>query len=260
MAAPQVETDYSRCASQPQPFRGVADARHQRCSRQSRQNRCPDHSRLAGNGDQLRHAPAVAHEYKAAIDFASWEGPHVFSVSRCVGLWQQHRERAGLFDRAFPECRDHWRSSIRLGRSARSRNGAWHRRAYSKCTCSYTCTPTPAPAPAPALAPSPAFAPEVPIVATAPLVEPDHPLTSFSEGLARRTEYENWITTLPVAIREGALWWAGERSKRPPRSCPSTHSAEFLLGCQAAKEKLAPLDRRRLSDPEFRRGWNSFVG
>ena len=111
-----------------------------------------------------------------------------------------------------------------------------------------------------AAAPMPSLkAPTTAIAPTMAQAGADNLSTPYTQGLASRSELETWTSNLSASTREGALWWAGERGKRPPRTCPNAHGIEFLLGCQAAKEKLAPIDRRRLSEPEFRRGWNSYI-
>ncbi len=88
------------------------------------------------------------------------------------------------------------------------------------------------------------------------------PESSFKQGLADRTEWEQWITALSGDFRRGAEWWASHRSLRNPGSCsgPTATSQEFVFGCEAAKTRLAPVDVKRKSDPEYRQGWNSYTG
>jgi hypothetical protein len=35
---------------------------------------------------------------------------------------------------------------------------------------------------------------------------------------------------------------------------------QFTFGCEAAKARLTPKDVKRKSDPDYRRGWNSYTG
>jgi hypothetical protein len=35
---------------------------------------------------------------------------------------------------------------------------------------------------------------------------------------------------------------------------------QFTLGCEAAKARLTSNDVKRKSDPDYRRGWNSYTG
>jgi hypothetical protein len=34
---------------------------------------------------------------------------------------------------------------------------------------------------------------------------------------------------------------------------------QFISGCEAAKARLTPKDSKRKSDPDYRRGWNSYI-
>lgn len=88
------------------------------------------------------------------------------------------------------------------------------------------------------------------------------PAKSFQQGLADRTEWEQWVSALSGDFRRGAEWWAKHRSLRNPGSCswPAATSQEFITGCEAAKARLTPKDIRRKSDPEYYRGWNDYAG
>ena len=77
----------------------------------------------------------------------------------------------------------------------------------------------------------------------------------FDAGRDARTEFETWLKGLLPQQRKGALWWVNERSKKTPRTC--TGPSDFVASCSEAKVRLDEADRRRLSDPEYRRGWNS---
>jgi hypothetical protein len=35
---------------------------------------------------------------------------------------------------------------------------------------------------------------------------------------------------------------------------------QFILGCEAARARLIPKGSKRKSDPDYRRGWNSYTG
>lgn len=77
----------------------------------------------------------------------------------------------------------------------------------------------------------------------------------FGAGRDARVAFETWLKNLSAEQRRGALWWANERSKKAPRQCSGT--GEYAFGCSEAKLRLDEADHQRLSDPEFRRGWNS---
>jgi hypothetical protein len=81
----------------------------------------------------------------------------------------------------------------------------------------------------------------------------------FATGLADRTIWENWFTSLSGNYRNGADYWAGQRSLPNPESCSSDGvDQDFVAGCQAARVRLAPMDIQRRSDPVYREGWNAY--
>ena len=82
--------------------------------------------------------------------------------------------------------------------------------------------------------------------------------TAFDEGLFDRRIWEDWFNSLTGEEHEGAAFWAGQRSLLNPGTCPALPSLNYWRGCKEAKRYLDPSDRRRLNDPEFRRGWNSY--
>lgn len=81
---------------------------------------------------------------------------------------------------------------------------------------------------------------------------------SFIQGLTDRTEIEVWREGLPSSERAGADFWALQRSQTQPQPCSSPDPG-FVAGCETAQRRLTPTDLRRRSDPEYRRGWNSFL-
>lgn len=86
-------------------------------------------------------------------------------------------------------------------------------------------------------------------------------ITAFQDGLRDRTAWERWFTGISGEFRDGAEYWAGQRSLSNPRSCydvAGEHLGEWTAGCQAAKRFLTPTDVRRKSEPEYRAGWNSY--
>jgi DNA-binding helix-hairpin-helix protein with protein kinase domain len=88
------------------------------------------------------------------------------------------------------------------------------------------------------------------------------PERPFQRGLADRTGLEQWVATLSGDFRRGAEWLAARRSLPNPGSCngPAATSQDFVFGCEAAKVRLTPIEIKRKSDPEYRRGWNSYTG
>lgn len=85
-------------------------------------------------------------------------------------------------------------------------------------------------------------------------------LLGFSAGVADRAVMEAWFDSLTGSFKDGAEYWAANRSLRPPPTCESqeaTQPPDFYQGCLAAKSELDQVDVRRLSDPEYRAGWNT---
>ncbi|MGD0108771.1 MAG: hypothetical protein ABSC06_32750 [Rhodopila sp.] len=81
--------------------------------------------------------------------------------------------------------------------------------------------------------------------------------TAYSDGLADRTAYETWISSLETGEKTGAAYWAGQRSLPHPGPCGHT-DAPSDAGCREAQRRLAPADVRRRSEPDYRQGWNAF--
>ena len=86
------------------------------------------------------------------------------------------------------------------------------------------------------------------------------PNRAFDQGHGDRVTYEVWFSTLQGEARAGAESWAERRSLRTPGTCepPSGQSPLWSTGCNAARQMLAPFDARRRTEPDYRRGWNSF--
>ncbi len=96
-----------------------------------------------------------------------------------------------------------------------------------------------------------------------PLVNAAHAQSmAYSDGLADRTAYEKWFATLAPLERAGADYWASQRSLRNPGPCSRATSGEsdrrMEAGCREAQRRLAPADARRLSESDYRFGWNAF--
>jgi hypothetical protein len=88
-------------------------------------------------------------------------------------------------------------------------------------------------------------------------------LSSFDQGLADRAEFEQWFASLSGDFHRGAEWWAGHRSLPHAGTCNGPAAAmkqEFTLRCEAAEARLTAKDVKRKSDPDYRRGWDSYSG
>jgi hypothetical protein len=131
----------------------------------------------------------------------------------------------------------------------------------------HTPPPTPGPtyAPAAVIAPPQASAPAQANLGSesvrAPVqVGPPTPGDAFAQGLADRHSYEAWIADLNEDARQGALFWAGNRSRlsRGERVSCADPNDQWSVGCKQAQARLDAPDKRRLSEPDYRAGWNSF--
>lgn len=88
---------------------------------------------------------------------------------------------------------------------------------------------------------------------------------AWNDGLRNRTAWEDWFGSLAGAAHDGALWWSGERSKNAPETCENHAPGQidpgsdgWLDGCRQARALLTPADQRRLTEPDYRSGWNSY--
>jgi formylglycine-generating enzyme required for sulfatase activity len=94
---------------------------------------------------------------------------------------------------------------------------------------------------------------------------PNQPATSkpYEDGLADRRAWERWFSGLSGAFKDGAEFWAAQRSTPRPGSCYESAGesrGDWTAGCLAAKRMLTPSDIRRKAEPEYRAGWNSYSG
>lgn len=115
-----------------------------------------------------------------------------------------------------------------------------------------------APTRGPSDATQPPTAPSQALTTTPSRLAPAEGSPSFQRGIADRTAWERWFGSLPSGgTRNGAEWWAGQRGLPKPASCESSDAA-FGYGCMEANRRLTHSDARRRTDPEYRRGWNSY--
>ena len=118
--------------------------------------------------------------------------------------------------------------------------------------------PAPSPQGPSAVPPAVAMRPVAPPSTQAPMEHRQGEPQAFVDGLADRAAWESWIGTLSPTARAGAEFWAGQRSAPRPAACP-TNDPVFESACVAARQRLTPTDVRRRAEPEYRRGWNSYV-
>ena len=81
----------------------------------------------------------------------------------------------------------------------------------------------------------------------------------FETGRTDWHRWHDWTAGLNGSRLTGANYWAGVRSTKPARGCagaPNSSSAEFQDGCETARKFLAGVDQSRLSNTDYRAGWN----
>jgi hypothetical protein len=87
------------------------------------------------------------------------------------------------------------------------------------------------------------------------------PSSAFRDGAADRQAWESWFADLTGDYRAGAGYWAAHRSDPKPATCygaGAKNLGDWTAGCLAAQQRLAPVDVRRKTEPDYRLGWNSF--
>lgn len=85
---------------------------------------------------------------------------------------------------------------------------------------------------------------------------------AFRSGLVDRQVWEQWFTALRGQEMTGADFWASQRSKPQPIGCQQGSSGfetAWLAACFEASRRLASSDIRRRTEPDYRRGWNSYL-
>jgi hypothetical protein len=88
---------------------------------------------------------------------------------------------------------------------------------------------------------------------------------AFNQGRADRQAYNTWFAGLPKGSQEqqGALYWASTRgTPRAADGCyiaavGGDHAQRWLDGCVKAKLMLDSFDHKRLTNADYRAGWNS---
>lgn len=82
---------------------------------------------------------------------------------------------------------------------------------------------------------------------------------AYAAGRQARLDYQAWFNGLPSGdFRDGAAFWAANRSLKDPPSCKQfTKPAQWWAGCFSAQARLSPIDARRHAEKNYWRGWNS---
>jgi hypothetical protein len=89
---------------------------------------------------------------------------------------------------------------------------------------------------------------------------------AWNTGRADGVAYRAWAESLVGEYRAGSDYWASVRSTDKAKLGCNVNgvvsgvvgvSADFVAGCQEAARRLAVFDRHRLSDPDYKAGWNA---
>jgi hypothetical protein len=86
---------------------------------------------------------------------------------------------------------------------------------------------------------------------------------AYVQGRNNRLAYEQWLHAFEIGTPyyQGVMAWINGRT--PPEypshapSCQEKPEPRWRAGCEAARERLAPIDRRRATDANYAYGWNS---
>jgi membrane protein implicated in regulation of membrane protease activity len=84
----------------------------------------------------------------------------------------------------------------------------------------------------------------------------------YRQGVADWRTLQAWFASQTGDSRAGADFWAANRSKAVHRSCADAgdnfpgDKAAFIAGCQESKRQLDLIDAKRLSEPQYRAGFN----
>lgn len=87
------------------------------------------------------------------------------------------------------------------------------------------------------------------------------PSPAFQQGQADRQAWGAWFNAQIGDFRAGAEYWAAHRSEARATCAVPARSVtpDWTAGCRAAAERLAPPDRRRITERDYRAGWNDPV-
>ena len=118
----------------------------------------------------------------------------------------------------------------------------------------------PAPSPAP---PSPAPLPQAPLpqASVSPAPPPQASAgPGFTAGRDDRRAWDTWLAGLRGPYRDGAVFAQAQNGLPRPGSCYGPNGAnrgDFTLGCEVARQRLAPVATRLAVNAAYAAGWNS---
>jgi len=98
-----------------------------------------------------------------------------------------------------------------------------------------------------------------PAPAVAPAATPD---PGFAAGADARRAWDAWMAGLHGPYRDGAGFALAQIGVPRPVSCRGPNAAslgDFTLGCEAARQRLAPVEASLRGHPDYLAGWNGTV-
>lgn len=85
---------------------------------------------------------------------------------------------------------------------------------------------------------------------------------AYQAGLKAREDWWTWHVGLEGSYLSGVNYWVTHRKTPSPGTCDEpidvTPDPTWTQGCEDAKERLDPIDKKLTAELGFRRGWNSF--
>jgi hypothetical protein len=107
--------------------------------------------------------------------------------------------------------------------------------------------------------------PAIPPSAVLPTPVPNPQFTAspaFAAGRDDRRTWEAWIGGLQGAYRQGAVFAQTQMDRTPPGTCygrDNLNLGDFTLGCDVARQRLAPVMAKLRSNGAYATGWNAPV-
>ncbi|WP_426955516.1 hypothetical protein [Muricoccus radiodurans] len=115
-------------------------------------------------------------------------------------------------------------------------------------------TPAATPVPGPAAGGTVSSGP-APVALPSPPAKPSGTGGAFAQGRADWAVTQDWVQGQSGSLRAGIESWVRRRSMRNPGGCENL-DPDFARGCAEARRRFAPIDARRMTDPEYRRGFS----
>jgi hypothetical protein len=105
------------------------------------------------------------------------------------------------------------------------------------------------------------FAPAPQVFAPTPqaIAPPPPAPTAFAAGRDDRRAWNTWLAGLHGPYRDGAVFALNEFGLPQQSSCygpQGVNRGDFTVGCEIARQRLAPVDVKLRNNPDYAVGWN----